>query len=395
MSVEQFNQQYPALATKNALAVAKDSGLPLNDPKTVITAMHSDTYQNRMTSSAERRNDRAMARLARPDVKQVANFDPKNTDVTAGYNQKAAAIQDNRTAQGVYLEALNGENAKLGQLSSFNREAYTAKRLQEMQPTQDIDKAILDLRNRALFSQAAMFDEVKHLPFNLQQTAIAARMKTFTDQIDDLSTLRESRVAAAKDQITEEVGTYEGRISASKTRIEGLNTALNIMKSMGADDVDLAQMRIDHAREMDKLGKTRAGSGGMATGEELITNALIQKYQAEHEGATPSGADLTEIKRQAKLAASTRPDIVKQVAEAGGNYGAMRGTPEQYTENYDLGRSIFDPSSWFRDRNVPITKERMVNPLDKGPYGIPVQSIGGLSKERLELLKLAKDAAKE
>ena len=397
MSLEDFNRQYPALATKNAIKVASDAGLQPNDPKTIITAMHSNTYQKYMTdngpTTADRVNSRALARVAKAPVQPIANFNPNETDVTPGYQQKAAAIQNSQLRQAPYLQAITAENDRLGKLAQFNKETYTNQRLAEMQPTADIDKAILDLRNRALFSQASMFDEVKNLPFNLQQQAIAARMKTFTDQIDDLSTMRESRVAAAKNQINDEVGTYEGKIASSKARIDGLSSALSILKDQGASESDLAQLRIDYAREQDKLKKSRAGAGGMVTSEELITNALIQKYQADHNNATPTGGDLTEIKRQAKLAAQTRPDIVNQVAQAGGQYSAMRGTPEQYTENFDLGRSIFDPTSWFGNRQVPITKERMVNPLDKG-FGVPAQKIGGYTAEQLQLMKLASDAAK-
>ena len=397
MSIEDFNREYPALATKKAIEVASKAGMQPNDPRTIITAMHSNTYQKTMEDFASpadsKTNARAMARVARAPTAPLANFDPNNTDVTAGYNAKAAAIQNGRLRQQPYLQAMSSESERLGKLAGFNRETYTNQRLAEMEPTKDIDKAILDLRNRALFSQAAMFDEVKNLPFNLQQTAIAARMKTFTDQIDDLATMRESRIAAAKNQITDEVGTYEGRIASSKARIDGLKSALDILKDQGASEEDLAQLRIDHAREMDKLKKSRAGAGGMVTSEELILNALSQKYMAEN-GVAPDGGDLAELKRQAKMAARTRPDIVQQVAEAGGDYTAMRGSPEAYTEDFNLGRSVFDPSSWFGARTVPIPKQRLVNPLDRG-FGTPARAIGGLNQGQLELMKLANEAAKE
>lgn len=396
MSLEDFNKQYPALATKNAIKVASDAGMQPNDPKAIITAMHSNTYQKYMTENAsgpeDRANTRALARVARAPAAPVANFDPNNTDVTAGYNAKATAIQNSRLRQQPYLQAVTSENERLGKLASFNRETYTNQRLAEMAPTKDIDKAILDLRNRALFSQAAMFDEVKNLPFNLQQTVIGARMKVFTDQIDDLASMRESRIASAKNQITDEVGTYEGRVAASQARIEGLKSALDILKDQGADDSELAQLRIDHAREMDKLQKARAGAGGMVTSEELILNALSQKYMSEN-GIAPEGGDLAELKRQAKIAAKTRPDIVQDVTRAGGEYSAMRGVPTIESQEVNLGRSIFDPSSWFGPRTYTQTTHGRQNPLDTG-FGTPPQTFGGYTETELKRMKLASDAAK-
>lgn len=336
----EFASKFPALAAKKGIEVAKEAGLPGNDAKAVVTAMHSDAYGSRVSTSAERRTDRAMARISRPTTPApIGNFTPGAQDtgaaIATGYQNKATAIQDTRMRTGVVLDALNQENSKLAELVDFDKEAYTNRRLQELQPTADIDKAILDLRNRALFSQASMFDEVSNLPFNLQQQAIAARMAVFTDQIDNLSTLRQSRLDAAKNLITDEVGTYNGRISASRARIDGLNTAIGILRDQGASDADVAQLQIDFARENDKLQKARAGSGGQVTSEELVEMALVEKYRIDN-GEAPTGADLTAIRQRARVAARTRPDIVSAAASSGGRY--VDTTP---TGGGRVGRGMF------------------------------------------------------
>lgn len=336
----EFAEKYPALAAKKGIEVAQEAGLPGNDAKAVVTAMHSSVFPDRVSTSAERRTDRAMARISRGGTAApIGNFVPGAQDTSAaiagGYQAKATAMQDTRLRSGVVLDALNQENNKLADLVDFDKEAYTARRLQELQPTADIDKAILDLRNRALFSQASMFDEVSNLPFNLQQQAIAARMAVFTDQIDDLSTLRQSRLDAAKNQITDEVGTYNGRIAASRARIEGLNTALGVLKDMGMSDADMAQLQIDFARENDKLQKARAGGAGLITPEELIESALAEKYRIDN-GEAPSGADLTAIRQRARIAARTRPDIVAAASKNGGRY-----VPSVTTDSGQVGRGFF------------------------------------------------------
>lgn len=390
MTMPEFATKYPALAAKKGIEVAGEAGLPGNDAKAVVTAMHSDVYNDRIGTSADRVNDRAMARISRAAPAPIGNFvpGPQNTDaaIASGYTAKATAIQNDRLRSGVVLGALNRENEKLGKLVDFDREAYTNRRLQEMEPTKDIDKAILDLRNRALFSQASMFDEVKDLPFNLQQQAIAARMSVFTDQIDDLSTLRESRINTAKNQITEEVGSYEGRISASKTRIEGLKTALGIMKDQGASDADVAQLSIDFARENDKLQKARAGSGGQVTSEELIENALIEKYRIEHNDATPEGADLAEIRRQARYVAKTRPDVAGAVAKSGGSYTGLPAVRnERFVEKENP--SWLDPLGWITGQKNTVVRNRSINALDDAGAGVPFSV-----QDALKLKKAAKDA---
>jgi len=59
----------------------------------------------------------------------------------------------------------------------------------------EIDEAIQFIRQKTLSTD--IYDEVKDLPFSMQQTAIAARMAVYTDQLNQLAELRNQYVCAA------------------------------------------------------------------------------------------------------------------------------------------------------------------------------------------------------
>gem|GEM_PF-4964240 len=373
MSAAEHAAQYPATAIMKA---RKNVSSQVQGSKNAYSRMQSD-----MNVPGDPVNSRALARAARMPAAPIANFDPNDTNVSAGYQQKATAMQNAQLRQQPYLQAMTQENERFGKFAQFDREIYTNQRLDEMQPTADIDKAILDLRNKSLFSQASMYDEVKSLPYNLQRQVIASRMAVFTDQIDQLSDMREGRMAAAKNQITDEVGTYEGKISASKARIEGLGSALNILKDQGASEESMAQLRIDHAREMDKLKKSRAGGGGRSTGEEMIYNMFIEQHQADNGGQMPDKDQMSEYARKAKFAAKHDPKAVEDAVSSGGRF-TRPGIPASLGGGAGMqiiGQRTFGGGS-LRSTPEPSIKD------DAGKIWF---------KTDLEMRKLAKDATSE
>lgn len=358
MTQAEFAKQYPDTTTVKALAL-KDG-----------TAKQSaDSYFGSGDSQAEISNARAMTRLSRPSVAPVANFDPKDTNISAGYNQLAAAKQNEQIRAGVGLQAQNLENIRNAKLANFQKDIYMDRRIKEINPTADIDNAILDIRRKALFDQSTMYDEVKNLPYALQNAAIDQRMNSYGKQLDELSTMRESRINAAKNKVNEEVGSYEGRIAASKARSEGLKTSIEMMKNIGANEVDLAQMRIDHAREMDKLNKERtrgAASGLLATKEEMILNMYIEQHRANNGGQEPDATTLAQYTQQAKFDAKNDPAVANDAMASKGHYSqpTSRG-----------GQVLRSP---FGIGSLPET----------GP------SFNGQTKSALEMRKLYKEATK-
>lgn len=270
--------------------------------------------------------NRGMTRFANQPAPAVPAFRPGGnveSEISAGYQGQADALQRRITGSQVYGRALNAEIQKLSEVGDLNRSTYTAKRLVDMGATQDIDKQILDIRNKALVNQAALYEEVSDLPFEAQQKVMAARMGEYTDQVNRLSDLRESRISAATKQIEQEMDAYDTRVSAIKTRISGLEKAISIMRDNGADEITLAQMRVDHAKEQDRLAKERKrGDGQIQTREDMVENALVEKYKADY-GVDPTGEAMTTIGRQAKYISKNNAELTDLVQRAGGRYGSL------------------------------------------------------------------------
>lgn len=380
MDASALAKDYPHLAAKIALKTGKAAGMDMKKPGSALTALHSDSFKSafddEMQSTPEyRRESRTLDRIMEPE--NVATYVPGETteqSFSRGYQATADAVTRTGKGRGILFGRVLEETDRLGKLADFNETAYKKKRISEMRPTEDIDREILDLRNRALFSKAAMFENLNGLPYGAQTRAVAAMQKVFIDQINDLQTLREARVKDADNKVQEEIDAHTTRVSASEKRLDGLSRAIDILKEQGADEKDLAGLIIDRAKAMEALRKERQkGNGtGMTDTIDVIANALTQKYIQEHAGEEPNATAQQEIKRQAEFIVKNRGDITGAVLKAGGNLSGLR------TQDRTVEETV--PRNWFmrmlpdalvsptttRTRTIPGT-----DVLEEGGFGVP------------------------
>ena len=373
-------KEYPHLATKLALDTAKAAGVDTKNPRNVVTAMYSGGFQTSLKeSTAEKRDDRALSRIMRGNLGPNPTFDPKADPVqaeTQGFQSAADSIRRTSTGRGILFDKVMDETERLGALADFNETAYKKKRMLEMRPTDDIDKQIMDLRNRALFSKAAMFDNLgkRNIPYGAQARAVAAMQKVFIDQMNDLQGLRKARIDDFDSKIQEEMDAHHGRVAASEARLSGLDKAIQILKDQGADEQAIAQLTIDHSKEMERLRKARASGSktGMTDTIDVIAQALTQKYVEEHAGQIPDDNARTEIKRQAEFIVKNRGDLTTKVLGAGGTFDALKQPAQDVQEEV--------PRNWFlrmlpdalvsptttRSRTIPAS-----DPFEDSGFGVP------------------------
>lgn len=321
-----FQQDYPALAIKHAIDISKKSGLDPSDPRNIVQTMQSETYQSRVRDLQNGKDPGKVdiGTNSTPVTRHFTRAANPDSEISAGFQAKADALQGGINRRGQLQTELSAESERLSRMVDFDKEAYTNSKLAEMQPTASIDKAIMDIRNRALVDKARFFSdpEITALPFGLQEKVIGERMGMYTEQINDLADLRSARLEGAKAKIKGQLDQYGQRVEASKTRISAIEKSIEYAKADGADEQEIAQLRIDHAKEMQRLNKERDKGGMGSTPVELMANAMIQRYYKTY-GVMPEGADLENITREAKLAVKTNQGLTSEVVRSGGQYDRM------------------------------------------------------------------------
>jgi hypothetical protein len=334
VDVKAFHDKYPALSTSFAVNAAKESGIDVSNPKGMATVMASRTYQDRTRQAqdaADRKDMRALQRITSASTLPAAPAPGATTEqqFDAGYTAQADAIRQTGAARGILFRQQGEAADKLAKLADFNKSSYKSKRIAELKPTEDLDRQILSLRSQMFTSSTGLREKIKDLPFSQQQSVMAARQKIFTDQIGELEALRKTRLSVAEGQIDEEIDSHEGQVNAAKSRIDAIDSMIKTMEASGDDKTALGKLYIDRAKEMQALKKTRAGNG-LATGEEVIYNALVDDYVKTHK-VPPNGDAKTELKRQAKQTATRA-----KVAEMSGG-SAAKGVGAASFLSKDMG----------------------------------------------------------
>lgn len=309
-----FMQKYPFLSAKLGMSMADSAGLDTKDPANLARALSSNAAKTKLQTFERAPEDQSAidALFKNPAGAEVGG---SVLDTTKASQQ--ALAEGTRAKIAVYDDLKDASNT-YSRLASFNKEAETQKRLTQLKPTEDIDKQITSVMTQAIREKARLRTELSDIDPAKRNAAITARMSVFTEEIANLSTLRAARVDAAKAKIGEEIDATEGRIDAARLRVESLGKELDFLTSIGADRVQYAEVARQYAEAQAKLAK--AGSGGGLTAEELIVNAMIDKFQTQN-GRQPNNDEIDEIRRRAKIVKNTRPDIVENVTRTGGASG--------------------------------------------------------------------------
>ncbi len=374
--------KFPALSASLATKTAQQSGLDPKDPQSIITAMHSNTFQTDVMKAADATDPNVAEKVFQP-LKFAPTTASQETQTNAAFDAREQNLNNTLAAKQQLFNEQSDAAKQLAELSKFDQGEYKNQRLRQLNPTADLDQRMLELRLQA-FSASAMLEtdpEIMALPPNLQQRAIASKMSVFSDAISTLSKIRETRLATANDQIDAEIQGKSRQINTATSRVSALDAQIKHLTEVGADQDAIASLRLDRIKEQERLNKARSKAGGMATQKEFVYQALLAEYRATHGGPPPKADDDT-LKYQAERIAANDPEAVQNA-----------GKTVQVTENVTtttpggINWRLFTrmpPTTTV----APVTKTKSY--LESRGYGIPLGTQETL-KTRLELLQYAKE----
>lgn len=389
VSAQDFAAKFPALSASLATKTAQQSGLDPKDPQSIITAMHSNTFQTDVMKAASATDPNVTEKVFQP-LQFAPTTASQDTQTNAAFDAKEQNLNNTIAAKQQLFNEQSEAAKQLAELSTFNQSEYKNQRLKALNPTADIDQRMLELRLQA-FTASAMLEtdpEIMALPPNLQQRAMASKMAVFNDAISSLSKVRETRLAAANDQIDSEIQGKSRQINTATSRVSALDAQIKHLSEIGADQDAIASLRLDRIKEQERLNKARSKSGGMSTQKEFVYQALQAEYRKTH-GAPATGADADTLKYQAERIVATDP-------EAASKAGSTVSTTENVTTTTPGG---FDWRFFTRlpakTTVTPVTKEQ--DYLTSRGYGVPIGANEALKTraERLDYAKKLEDAGQK
>lgn len=269
----------------------------------------------------------------------------------AGYNEKEAAILRTQQAETDSNAKIAVAEQQAAKMANFKNTVYKQQRLQEMKPTEDIDKAILQVRQQALYDSAHMWEEFQ-TPNGIDPVsalaAIQARQNMYTGQINDLEKFRQARLDDADNKIQDEIDGYNQQADAAKTNVTVLKGALDRAKASGATDAELGQMHVTMAQFNKQLQKARAGTNGMPTDKEMVESEIRSQYTSQ-DLPPPTGVDMSlAVKRVLNQGGS----LLGEIRNAGGDYTRMK--PLMYGVGADGKPDYNNPTGNSLDANFPV-----------------------------------------
>lgn len=278
LKTQEFASRFPAVAT----VLAKQTSTQAPTP----TALMSDPGQEKI-SRLFSGDDQAYDDLLNFELPDTAGQSTEDA-TTSLFGAAEQNIRAGSEAKRNVLTNLDEAQENLDRLSSFNKAAYTKKRLKELDPVSDLDAEIAEIRQQ-MFVEDIRLDADPELEgmSPAQRSAIRARaQEKHINAITELSAQRRERLAAAEGQIDDEISANDDQINASIARVNALTRTMDSIKELGKDNEALVSIRMDLMKEQERLKKLRKGAGGKAgtaysTQKEMAKIRLREQYLAE------------------------------------------------------------------------------------------------------------------
>ncbi len=275
------------------------AGTPQENTSSQVT-----TAEARRSARRSEREQTVLTRSMQPQPLPALSGEANPRELLIGgyqgvANAQAQTSDARRILAGQALEAVS----ELSGLGELNREEYKRQKRSELNPTEGIDQDILDIRNKALVGRAALMEQVRNLPFEMQNRLIAQHGAMFGNALQKLMDLRQTKLDAVDSQSDEEFDAYSEKVRNQKAKIDGLKTALDFMEAQGETNESMAQLRIDLAKELERLNKTKTSTGDLTSNEDLIFTKLLEQHKKVY-GTAPNSDDRAFYKTQAKQISS-------------------------------------------------------------------------------------------
>lgn len=322
MDVERLTKEFPAVTQSVAISTAREAGLDPSDPRNIVKAMHSRTFQSRIKQVREDREGKFIRRIIGETPQLPSPNAPAAEQLEGLRGAQEGTVTNRIKARGILGERTAEAEEKLAELADLDRETYKQARVKELDPDGGISTRILNLRMQAFTAKAMLRNQFKDLRPSLRNAAIAARMQIFSDAISTLKEVKDAKKAAAEEQAESEFNSKMETKRTAQARVNALQKLMDNIEETGEDVEALAGIRMDYLKESKKLEK--ASGDGVTDEVAMVRNAILNKYRKDNPDYVPGTDEIKEADRQAKEVVALRNKVRKQIPGKGSAIAGIR-----------------------------------------------------------------------
>jgi hypothetical protein len=318
--------------------IVASMGGDVNDPREITKALQSKEASSRFQQAATNRDTRALNRvLSAPapsfGARGIGEGGTLEQNLDEGARISTDSLMRNMAGRSAAGRLIMQENEKLARFAEMDVAIDAREKKLKDKTLQGIERNILDVQSKALAARSIMRSQLGHLSPAQRNAVLAAQGAVFTEQLNNLETLRKAREGAIDARVKDDRDALETQIRGSEQRIKGLDAAVKIMEQNNADATSIADIRVKLAQEREKLRKKTAGTA--VTRKDIVMDALIRNFRTSHAQRSPSGDELKELGRQAEMIVGNKSfdSVIDQSPNMSTAQGPRYGGP-------DLGSSL-------------------------------------------------------
>lgn len=319
-------KKWPALTSKIAVRMLKRAGITEVGPEQALAMTQTDEFKQKASEFINEGGQNRALQGFLQDEPELPSLDlPIEQQETQLFDIRERETLGQIRHQGIIASRIAEATFKANRLADFDEIAHKTARLKEMNPTEDIDKQIMQLRFREFKEIADIRSNPRfsHLSPQDKEEIISNKRQEARDTSNELKDLRNSRLQAAEGRVDQEISSRNAQISRAKNVVDDFKAMEDELEKTGENRealFKLRDMRQKHQREIDKA----RGKGG-ATEEEMLTESILNEFRDAGFG-TPDGTDEKSAKAEAKRIAKKLQEINEQVKK--GEIGIKSGGKE-------------------------------------------------------------------
>ncbi len=285
-----MNNPGPALAA--AQKTASQAGLDPNNPNHLVLSLFSQNHAQNLNAIATNGGSTAFGApgspantgTGAPDANTLAFNRIANNgfNVPTGGNEvqtDQAEEQNQRSmmqAQQINMQQQQQALQKLQQVPQLIQDSYVKQRVQEMNPTGDIDAQILSLQKMQAVSSALLRGQLMNLSPADRDAALRQNDSMFNDTLQTYQDVRTARMSSAKDDATEEFNMLSEQRNSLKDEVQGLKDAESAMEKQGASSSALASIRLKVLAAQKKANQTTGNPDAVSSGVSYLKSDYLK-----------------------------------------------------------------------------------------------------------------------
>jgi len=308
--------RFPAATYMQGRNIVASMGGDVNDPREITKALQSKEAATRLQQAATTRDTRVLNRvLSAPaptyGARGVGEGGTIEQNLDEGARISTDALMRNMAGRSAAGKLVMAENEKLAKFAEMDVAIDAREKKLKDKTLQGIERNILDVQSKALAARSIMRSQLGNLSPAQRNAVLAAQGAMFTEQLNNLETLRKAREGAIDARVSDDRDALETQIRGSEQRIKGLDAAVKIMEQNNADATSIADIRVKLAQEREKLRKKTQGT--TVTRQDLVLQALLKNHYSDF-SRPPNETEMRDLKLQAEAIAGNKSfrDVIDQ-----------------------------------------------------------------------------------